>query len=122
MSEKQLLFSVTKKDLTIQTFRSGGKGGQHQNTTDSGVRIIHKDSGAVSESREERSQHANKKIAFKRLVEHPKFKIWISQRVLEIETGMTLEENVKKQLSPENLKVEVKNEEGRWVENSLVLE
>lgn len=120
MSEKKLLFSVTKKDLTIQTFRSGGKGGQHQNATDSGVRIIHKDSGAVAESREERSQHANKKIAFKRLTEHTKFKMWLSKRVLEIETGMTLEENVKKQLAPENLKVEVKNEEGKWTEAGLV--
>lgn len=50
---KELLFSLTKKDFRIETFRSGGKGGQHQNKTDSGVRIVHLESGAVGESREE---------------------------------------------------------------------
>lgn len=117
---KELLFSVTKKDLIIQTFRSGGKGGQHQNTTDSGVRIIHKDSGAVAECREGRSQHANKKIAFKRLIEHHKFKIWTSQKILEIETGMKIEDRVNEQLKIENLKIEGKNEKGQWEETSLV--
>lgn len=116
--KKELLFSVTKKDLTIQTFKSGGKGGQHQNTTDSGVRIIHKDSGAVGESRDGRSQHSNKKTAFKRLVESTKFKMWTSQKVLEIESGKTIEEKVNEQIQPEFLKVEVKNNEGRWTEHS----
>ena len=72
--KKDYLFSVTKDDFEIQTFRSGGKGGQHQNTTDSGVRLIHKESGIVSESRSERSQYANKKIAFRGLINNPKFK------------------------------------------------
>lgn len=76
MSERQLLFSVTRDDFDIQTFASGGPGGQHQNKTQSGVRIIHRDSGAVGESREERSQHMNKATAFRRLVETPRFKSW----------------------------------------------
>ena len=64
MAKKELLFSLTKKDFVVETFRAGGKGGQKQNKTDSGVRIKHPASGAVAESREERSQHQNKKIAF----------------------------------------------------------
>ena len=64
--KKELLFSITKKDFEVQTFRSGGKGGQHQNKTDSGVRIIHRASGAVGESRSERSQLVNKRLALKR--------------------------------------------------------
>lgn len=84
MVTKELLFSVTKKDLIIQTFRSGGKGGQHQNKTSSGVRIIHKDSGARGESREERSQLQNKRIAFKRMAETKEFKLWIRKRSAEI--------------------------------------
>lgn len=79
--DKKLLFSITKDDFEVQTFRSGGKGGQHQNTTESGVRIIHKESGAVGESRSERSQHINKKLALERLVESPKFKIWHSKKL-----------------------------------------
>ena len=51
----------------VQTFRAGGKGGQHQNATESGVRIIHLPSGIRVESRGERSQHRNRAIALERL-------------------------------------------------------
>ena len=44
----------------VETFRSGGKGGQHQNTTDSGVRLIHEPTGLRAGSRNDRSQHRNK--------------------------------------------------------------
>jgi len=112
---KKLLFSVTKKDLVIQTFRSGGKGGQHQDKTDSGVRIIHKNSGAIGESRNERSQYQNKRIAFKRLVKSKKFKIWLNQKSYEIINKINIEKEVKKSMSPENLLVEGKNEKGEWI-------
>ena len=68
MYMRELLFSVTRDDFTIQTFRAGGKGGQKQNKTDSGVRCIHNASGAVGEGRDERSQLQNKKNAFKRWI------------------------------------------------------
>ena len=44
---RELLFSLTKNDFELQFFRAGGKGGQKQNKTSSGCRIIHKESGAV---------------------------------------------------------------------------
>jgi peptide chain release factor 2 len=47
-------------DLEMQTFTSGGPGGQHQNKTQSGVRLIHKPTNIRAESRTERSQHKNK--------------------------------------------------------------
>ncbi len=108
------LFSVTKKDLKIQTFRSGGKGGQSQNKTDSGVRIIHEPSGAVGESRTERSQLQNKRLALKRLSESAKFKLWINKMVMEIDTGKTLEERVDEAMEPKNIKTEVRNDKGKW--------
>jgi len=49
----------------IETFKSGGKGGQHQNTTDSGVRLIHIPSGIIASGRRLRSQHGNKKAALR---------------------------------------------------------
>ena len=49
----------------IETFKSGGKGGQHQNTTDSGVRLTHVPSGVVASGRRLRSQHGNKKAALR---------------------------------------------------------
>lgn len=73
---KQLLFSVTSKDFEMQTFCTGGKGGQKQNSTNSGVRLIHIPSGARGEGREERHQSANKKRAFLRLIETQIFKNW----------------------------------------------
>lgn len=113
---RELLFSVTKKDLTIQTFKSGGKGGQHQNKTDSGVRIIHKKSGAVGESRDQRSQFQNKKIAFKRLVESSKFKIWLNGKTYEKINQIDIEKEVKDSMSLENLRVEIKEEKSKWKE------
>jgi protein subunit release factor A len=117
--KKELLFSITKKDLKIQTFKSGGPGGQHQNKTDSGVRIIHSESGGVGESREQRSQYQNKKIALQRLVKHPKFKIWHSRKCAEIIEGKTIEEIVDEMMDEKNLKVEVK-EDGKWVKKEVM--
>jgi peptide chain release factor 2 len=51
----------------VETFRSRGKGGQHVNTTDSGVRLRHRPSGIVAISQDERSQHRNKAICLVRL-------------------------------------------------------
>lgn len=114
---KELLFSITRKDLDIQVFRSGGPGGQNQNKTESGVRIVHRESRAVGESRTERSQHANRKLALQRLVQSPKFKVWHARKVHELQTGKTIEQLVEESMRPENLKIEVRDESGKWVEN-----
>lgn len=71
---KTRILSVTIHDCEVQTFRSGGKGGQNQNKRDTGVRIIHHPSGARGESREERSQLQNKKLAFRRMAESQRFR------------------------------------------------
>lgn len=73
---KTLLFSLTKKDFQVDTFRCGGNGGQNVNKVESGVRITHLDSGVVSECREERSQFQNKTKALKKLSENKKFLDW----------------------------------------------
>lgn len=103
---KQLVTTVTKADLEIQTFRSGGPGGQHQNKTDSGVRIIHRESGAVGESRSDRSQLTNKRLAFKRMAETPKFRAWAARKAAEQREGQTLESKVDEMLKPKNVCIE----------------
>ena len=73
----KLLFSCD-----VQTFRAGGKGGQHQNKTESAVRLVHRPTGITVICRDERSQYLNKmrgleilsrKLA--RLLEKPKPRI-----------------------------------------------
>jgi len=104
---KKLLFSITKKDFEIQTFRSGGKGGQHQNKTESGVRIIHKESGARGEARDSRYQHVNRKNAFLRLVNSDKFKAWLKIKISEKTGEMEeIEQKVEKMMEDANLKIE----------------
>lgn len=61
-SDKKLL-----AQCTMETFRAGGPGGQHQNTTDSAVRLTHEPTGVVMTCRQERSQHRNRKLALRRL-------------------------------------------------------
>ncbi|KAL5583043.1 hypothetical protein UlMin_015485 [Ulmus minor] len=56
---------LRNEDLRIDTYRSGGSGGQHANTTNSVVRIIHFPTRMIVAIQDERSQHMNKAKALK---------------------------------------------------------
>lgn len=117
---KHLLFSLTAKDFEVQTFCTGGNGGQHRNAKQNGVRIIHPASGARAEHRDGRDQAKNKAEAFRKIVETDKFKAW---HKLECSRRLGLlkeaEEAVEEAMKPHNLKVEIKDTEGKWCDGQM---
>lgn len=116
-NDRQVLFSVTAKDLTFQSFTVGGAGGQGRDHVNTGVRFIHPASGATGESREYREQGRNRRAALVKLTKDPKFTYWVHTRVQEIEGHETPEQWVERQMADlSNFKFEVKNQQGQWVD------
>lgn len=116
---RELLFSVTKKDLNISFFSGTGGGGQHRNKHQNCVRMYHPDSGASVTGQSFKERPANIKEALRNLLKHPKFRIWHNKMVQDSLSEKSIEEKVEEMMNEKNLKVEVK-EDGKWIEENIV--
>lgn len=125
--KRELLFSVGKKDLEISFFNGSGAGGQHRNKVANSVHLKHPESGVMVTAQRERSRNQNLCQAFKQLTEHPKFKVWHRKKCAEMmltreekeQEKRKTEEWIDNMMNENNMKVEVKDENGKWVEGEL---
>ena len=117
-TDRKILFSITTDSgLVVETFRSGGKGGQNVNKVETGARVRHPESGATGESTTERTQWLNKRLALQRMVKTPQFQYWLRLKIRDMERGYSAEEWVEREMANlSHFKVEYKDDHGRWVE------
>lgn len=113
------MFSVAAHDCRWEYFRGSGAGGQHRNKTSSAVRCTHEPSGAVGEAEDSRSQHDNKVLAFGRMARSDKFRIWLKvDAARRFGYDAAARDAVEKAMTPHLLRIEVKDESGRWTINA----
>lgn len=111
---KELLFSVTRKDLEIDYFSGTGAGGQYRNKHQNCVRIRHPESGASTTGQSNRNRQANIREAFQGLVRSTRFRLWHARKVAKCLTNESLDDKVDKAMDDRNIKFERRGSDGKW--------
>ena len=114
MTEKTLLFSVTRKDLVFEYFSGTGAGGQHRNKCQNSCRCKHPPSGAVGMCQEERSKEQNTRKAFRRMADSEVFQKWLRVEAARRSGDLAeVEKNIERELR--KVRVDIHDENGQWV-------
>ena len=116
---RELLFSITLADCRVDTYRGSGKGGQKRNKTSSAVRVVHPPSGAMGQAEDGRSQFQNKKLAFGRMARTKEMQMWLKMEAAR-RSGEIERIRAKVDREADKAKVEVKDDKGRWVPETVV--
>lgn len=114
--ERERVTICRPKDFDVHYICGSGAGGQARNKVHSGVQIIHRESGAMGQATDSRSQYDNKRQALLRLTKTPQFKFWLARTLYELEMGEKLEQTIERETTDQNLRYEIKDEKGRWIE------
>ena len=115
---KELLFSITRRDLQLTYFSGKGAGGQHRNKHQNCLRLFHPDSGVRVTGQSHKERRANIKEALGNLIAHPKFMMWHRRKVQEVLEGKSIDKKVEEALDPKNLKIEC-YQDSQWIECSV---
>lgn len=112
---REKLFSIGPSDFEVTWFSGTGAGGQYRNHHCNCCRLKHKETGIIGTGQSNRNQEANKKEAFMSIYNNPKFQAYLKMRISEVLNEESIDDIVDREMK--NIKIEVKDENGRWVED-----
>lgn len=106
---KEIKYAITRKDLVITWFSGSGGGGQHRNKHQNCCRIQHPETGVIVTGQSHKERPANQKEALQNLAKHFKIRHFLEQKLNEIQSGITMEEEteafVEEMMKEENIKM-----------------
>lgn len=115
MSKKKYSIRVTHADCEFTFTKGGGPGGQNVNKRNTKCRCFHRPSGATGVSADERSAEQNKRTAFVRMAHTDTFTKWAHLEAARLSGRLAeADDNVRRALAAHNLRLEVKDADGRW--------